>query len=135
MLKHLRFLILLVLPFSFAAALTSCSDDDEVGETSALVGSWAWEDDFEKGVWIFNSDGSCVYYDYVKDPLYPSDKYVLTGNYHYDSSNAILLITWYDQEEDETLVEKYKVTISSSELVLEQLDIQGTEIYTLKREP
>ncbi|MDD6668688.1 MAG: hypothetical protein PUE54_03450, partial [Bacteroidales bacterium] len=65
MFKHLKFLILLVLPFSLAMTLTSCSDDDNENledgneETSLLVGSWEWSNDVEPEIWTLNSDGTC----------------------------------------------------------------------------
>ena len=137
MLKHLKFLILLVLPFSLAMTLTSCSDDDNENledgneETSLLVGSWEWEEDEDFEIWTFNSDGTCKVVDgYVGDP---NDIYIITGKYSYDASTGILLINLLGEKG----TAKYKVlSISSSELVLQDQNTEDSrfgEIYTYNR--
>lgn len=119
MLKHLKFLILLVLPFSFAMALTSCSDDDnDVSdeETSLLVGSWVYDDDSEYEILTFYSDGT---YKSVSNYKYDDSDWIDTGKYRYDSSTQILLLSWYDDYHDEAETAKFKVlSISSIELIL-----------------
>lgn len=137
MLKHLKFLILLVLPFSFALTLTSCSDDDNENlegvneETSLLVGSWVWDDDYEPEIWTFNSDGTCKRVVWCVE--YPNDKSIETGKYRYDASTGILLINLLGEEG----TSKYKVlSISSSELVLQDQNTEDSrfgEIYTYNR--
>ncbi|MGM9802004.1 MAG: hypothetical protein ACI309_06835 [Candidatus Limisoma sp.] len=135
MLKHLKFLILLVLPFSLAMTLTSCSDDDNENledgneETSLLVGSWEWSNDVELEVWTFNSDGTC------KTVWLDSDEHIHVGKYSYNSLTGILLMSMICDEEDETFTEKYKVLhLSSSELVLQETEGSGFgEITTLTR--
>ncbi len=130
MLKHLKFLILLVLPFSLAMALTSCGDDDNENledgneETSLLVGSWEREDVEDPNevpyedpqIWTFNSDGTFKF-------VYWSQNFniIYTGKYSYDASTGILLITIHDDYD--TWTEKYKVLhISKSELWLQEDD-------------
>lgn len=120
MLKHLKFLILLVLPFSLAMTLTSCSDDDnDVSdeESSLLVGSWEWSNDVEPEIWTLNSDGTCkVVVWWVGDP---NDKDILTGKYSYDASTGILLMNLLGESKYYT----YKVLhISKSELWIQSED-------------
>ena len=121
MLKHLKFLILLVLPFSFAMALTSCSDDDnDVSdeESSLLVGSWERSGDWGFEVLTFNADGTFT--EYGNELGY---SYSDTGKYSYDPSAGIILFSGYDAETGEYGTEKYKVlSISSLELVVEESD-------------
>ena len=62
MLKHLKFLILLVLPFSFATALTSCSDDDnEVNPDDPaqydIVGKWQYIEGNDEYTIEFDKNG------------------------------------------------------------------------------
>ncbi|MGM9833679.1 MAG: hypothetical protein ACI31A_08345 [Candidatus Limisoma sp.] len=137
MLKHLKFLVLLVLPFSLAMTLTSCSDDDnDVSdeETSLLVGSWVWEDDVEPEIWTFNANGTCktVWYD-----EYEKTDHIHTGKYRYDSTTGILLMSMVcdDPVEPGTWTKKYKViSISSLELVLQETEGSGEgDIFTLTR--
>lgn len=117
MLKHLKFLILLVLPFSLA--MTSCSDDDnDVSdeETSLLVGSWVYDDYDYYEILTFNSNGT---FKEVSHDEYNDIDWITTGKYRYDSSTQILLLSWYDDDEDVTETAKFKVlSISSIELIL-----------------
>lgn len=134
MLKHLKLLILLVLPFSLAMTLTSCSDDDNENledgneETSLLVGSWEREDveDPQIQIWTFNSDGTFKfdYYDIIQTNI------IYTGKYSYDASTGILLITIHDDYD--TWTEKYKVLhISKLELWIQSED--DGYMYTFTR--
>lgn len=110
---------MLMVMLSFGLTSTSCGDDDDEGgneETSLLVGSWVWDDDYEPEIWTFNSDGT------FKDVIWcvedPNDKYIITGKYRYDASTGILLMSCKD--ENDTWTEKYKVlSISSLELILD----------------
>lgn len=124
MLKHLKFLMLLVLPFSLAMTLTSCSDDDNENledgneETSLLVGSWEERlNGVTSNVWTFNSDGTC------KIDNFADDGHLDVGKYSYNSSTGILLMSMICEANDETITFEFKVLqISSSELVLQGYD-------------
>ena len=122
MFKHLKFLILLVLPFSLAMTLTSCSDDDNENledgneETSLLVGSWVYDDYDYYEILTFNSNGTFKEVSYDE---YNDIDWITTGKYRYDSSTQILLLSWYDDYHDEAETAKFKVlSISSIELIL-----------------
>lgn len=123
--QTIKYLAMLMVMLSFGLTSTSCGDDDDENlegvneETSLLVGSWVWDDDYEPEIWTFNSDGTCKRVVWCVE--YPNDKSIETGKYRYDASTGILLMSGKSyKDENYTWTEKYKVlSISSLELILD----------------
>lgn len=97
MLKHLKFLILLVLPFSLATTLTSCSDDDnEVNPDDPaqyeIVGKWQYMEDGNYWLIEFDKNG----YLYWEGKLsYESSLKKGTGSWKYNSKQKVWDVSLY----------------------------------------
>ncbi len=90
--KKFRFLAFALVAVLACVGLASCGDDDKdepaaVGEVSAIVGTWYWDDEIEPEIYTFNADGT--YTDVVISAA-TGDRDVYNGTYRYDAGSGLL---------------------------------------------
>lgn len=85
---------LLFCMMAMVVSFASCSDDDDNnssqdGDASALVGNWLGGDGEDTWLYVFNSNGTFVYYEREEDGFL----FVEKGTYQYNASREELNIT------------------------------------------
>ena len=98
----LALLLLMVCSMNFIA----CSDDDEEGATSSIVGKWAFSDDPDAG-YIFSNDGKMIFWE--------DDWQDIEGSYTLNG-NKLVVVYVEDGESDRDELTIFKLT--STTLVL-----------------
>ena len=107
--KRFKLFLLLAALFCGSATFVGCSDDDDNGGASLLVGTWINPTINGGTTMIFYSDGSVS----SRDSFYS-----MSGTWHYNSSNKLLTISWKANAYNSGGTHIYYVTVlTETELV------------------
>lgn len=131
---------LLFCMMAMAVSFASCSDDDENnssqgGDASALVGNWLGGDGEDTWLYVFNSNGTFVYYEREEDGFL----FVEKGTYQYNASREELdITTTYSSLDDDQKylpwTEVYNViSVSQNTLVIADSESSSKGAVSLTR--
>lgn len=131
---------LLFCMMAMVVSFASCSDDDENnssqgGDASALVGNWLGGDGEDTWLYVFNSNGTFVYYEREEDGFL----FVEKGTYQYNASREELdITTTYSSLDDDQKylpwTEVYNViSVSQNTLVIADSESSSKGAVSLTR--
>lgn len=119
--KQLHSIFALLLLMVCSLNFTACSDDDEEGNTSSIVGKWAFPDDPDAG-YIFSNDGKMI--------LWEDDWQDVEGSYTVNGNKLVVVyVEDGESERDEFTI----VKLTSTTLILGGYDEGEYEEMELTR--